>query len=546
MKNIFRIIAIALIGTFSCESFLEEENVPVATAQYLGTAAGYRDALTGAYSTLRTFYAGGEDGPSLTVFGTDEYTEGSDGGRKYLNRYDASLNPSAVDLLTVWQNIYRGINSTNIVIGRADEITGLDQSEIDGYVAEARFLRANYYFILVQLFGAVTISEEETAGAIVEAQRSSVTDVYNLIVSDLDLAVNNLPDIQSDYGRATKFAALHLRAKVHLTRATMDAGATANTEYTAALNDAETVITSGQFALLDDFASVFDQSGEVHNEVIWSIQYSQDELFGGGNSLHLYYLMQYDNQPGMLRDTENGRPFKRFAPTSYAANVFDKSIDSRYDKSFKTVFYCNRPGTYQITNELQDISVTLEEGDTAIWLPGYELDAAELATKQFQVLSPSRYTNRLYPTLTKFLDPNRPSVQHGAGSRDFIYMRLADTYLISAEANMMLGNMDEAVDRVNAVRRRAAFDGMEDAMEITTTDLDIDFILDERTRELLGEFHRWFDLVRTGKLLERVGLHNPDGSSNIQDYHVLRPIPQAQIDLTRNANGESYGQNTGY
>jgi len=83
-------------------------------------------------------------------------------------------------------------------------------------------------------------------------------------------------------------------------------------------------------------------------------------------------------------------------------------------------------------------------------------------------------------------------------------------------------------------------------MNITASDLDIDFILDERTRELLGEFHRWFDLVRTDKLIERVRLHNPEGGPNIQDHHALRPIPQEQIDLTRNSDGSSYGQNAGY
>ena len=79
-------------------------------------------------------------------------------------------------------------------------------------------------------------------------------------------------------------------------------------------------------------------------------------------------------------------------------------------------------------------------------------------------------------------------------------------------------------------------------MEITAADVDLDFVLDERARELFGEGHRWEDLTRTGTLVERVQAHNPDGGNNIQDFHVLRPIPLTQIDRTQGG----YAQNPGY
>lgn len=87
-----------------------------------------------------------------------------------------------------------------------------------------------------------------------------------------------------------------------------------------------------------------------------------------------------------------------------------------------------------------------------------------------------------------------------------------------------------------------AWDGKEAAMEITAAEVNIDFILDERARELVGEGHRWFDLVRTNKLIDRVKAHNLDAMNNIQSYHVLRPIPLDQIDRTEGG----YSQNPGY
>ncbi|MDA9843959.1 RagB/SusD family nutrient uptake outer membrane protein [Flavobacteriaceae bacterium] len=121
-------------------------------------------------------------------------------------------------------------------------------------------------------------------------------------------------------------------------------------------------------------------------------------------------------------------------------------------------------------------------------------------------------------------------------------MRLADAYLIRAEANLKQGNTAQAAEDFNIVRKRGAWDGEEASMEITAADVDIDFILDERARELVGEGHRWFDLVRTKKLVERVKAHNLDAPNNIQSYHVLRPIPLDQIDRTEGG----YPQNTGY
>ena len=128
------------------------------------------------------------------------------------------------------------------------------------------------------------------------------------------------------------------------------------------------------------------------------------------------------------------------------------------------------------------------------------------------------------------------------GSRDWVVLRLAETYLFASEAYMKAGDMDKAVEYMNVLRRASALPGKETEMEITAADLDIDFILDERGRELCGELWRWFDLGRTNKLYERITKYNNLAAGKMQEYHQLRPIPQSQIDRTSN----EYPQNPGY
>jgi hypothetical protein len=121
-------------------------------------------------------------------------------------------------------------------------------------------------------------------------------------------------------------------------------------------------------------------------------------------------------------------------------------------------------------------------------------------------------------------------------------MRLGDTYLLRAEARLQQGDTEGAAEDINVIRRRGAVDPQEDDLMIDASMVDLDFLLDERARELVGEGHRWFDLTRTGTLVERVREYNPQGGPNIQPHHVVRPIPQDQIDRTQGG----YPQNDGY
>lgn len=547
MKKIF-LYSIAILSLASCKKMLDEDVRTQAPFDYLNTPTGFEDAVRAAYSSLRNYYAT-ERGMTLTVFGTDTYTMGADGSFKYVNLYTPELDGRVSIIREVWNESYIAINTCNTVIDMAPQITGISDKIKNIRVAEARFLRAHYYFILAQMFGPIPLPLKGNRSVVTEATREPLDKVYASIIADLDFAAQNLEVKPADYGRATKPAAEHLLAKVYLTKATSSAKQA--TDYSKALENAKKVINNYSFKLLADFAKVFEQgSGEKNDEVIWSIQYTNDPRTNGtGNSAHLYFLMEYDVLPGMQRDVENGRPFKRFRPTKFTLEELfkDRSNDTRYEKSFKHVFYSNNAATIP---KKADGTPKYRVGDTAIWLPGVELSAAVINSKPYAVYPPSKYTAKVYPSLSKFLDPLRPDRTTAEGSRDYLAFRLAETYLIAAEAAMYLGNNATAADFVNAVRLRAARTSSDPDvnaiykanMKATPEMMNIDFILDERGRELLGEQDRWFDLVRTGKLIERVKKWNPDAAANIKDFHVLRPIPQDQIDRTSNP----FAQNTGY
>jgi len=529
------------VGLSACDSLVDQQVRSQVSSSYLQSAEGFNSSVNGAYASLRTWYAK-EIGGTMTVFGTDTYQQGSDGSWKHYDSYTGQLSPTDGFAEDLWSSMYEGINTANTVINRSGNIEGLSQDVVTQRVAEAKFIRAHHYFVLVRTYGPVHLTTEETEGVETEASRAPIADVYSQIVTDLRDAIDVLPVEADQYGRATKPAAEHLLSKVLLARGYTDAAQ--SSDWSNAETLAETVINDYDFRLLEDFGDVFALDNQQNDEVIWAVQYDQNQLINGdGNNFHLYFLMEYDVRPGMSRNVRDGRPWKRFRPTEFTLDslMADRTNDVRWDRSFKDVFVSNNPGTYTCDG----VECTIAEGDTALYFPGYEMPQAEQEARDYMVYTPSEYTDKVYPTLTKHLDPNRPTINDPRGSRDFLAMRLAETHLIAAEAEFQQSKMGEAADHINNVRLRAAREsaqGSEAAMRISASDVDLDLILNERGRELLGEMKRWFDLVRTDQLVNRVQNHNPFGASNIEDHHNLRPIPQSQRDRTE---GE-FPQNPGY
>ena len=540
-------LALTLSFAFSCQDALQEDVVSQIGNDYLNTAKGLEDGVSAAYTSLRAWY-GTERGHNLTEFGTDIYTNGADGSWKFMNTYTNQFDSQNGHVRELWDEFYRGINTCNAVIDRSVNVTGVSETVKKQRIAEVKFIRAHHYFLMVQLFGPVDLQLSENIVPNKNVTRAPVADIYAAIIKDLTEAIPDLEALKAStqYGRVTRPVAEHLLAKVYITKATSEAKAT--DDYAKAEPLLKKVISDYGFRLLPDFAQVYQFGNERNDEVIWAIQYTRDPLTnGGGNNSHVFYLMEYDVQAGMRRDTQNGRPFKRYRMTPYAINTIfaDRVNDSRYKASFIDVYYSNRPGTFNTSFDLSKPSVTFAQGDTAIYIPGFEMPLAERAKKKYQVLVPSRYDERLFPGLKKHLDPGRADLTQFEGGRDFIAMRLAETYLLLAEAQFRLGKIADATASINAVRKRAAFPGKEAAMEITPAQMTFEMIIEERARELIGEQFRWLDLKRWGLLVERVKLYNAQAAPNIKDFHVLRPIPQNQID--RAEGGPSgFPQNPGY
>ena len=540
-------LVLGLTFTQACQDALQEDVISQIGSEYLNTPKGLDDAVSAAYSTMRAWY-GTERGKNFTEFGTDVYTNGSDGSWKFMNTYTNQFDSQNGHVRELWDEFYRGINTCNAVIERSANITGVSDAVKAQRIAEAKFIRAHHYFILVQLFGPVELRLEETKVPTKEVKRNPESEVYAAIIKDLTEAIPGLEarKASTQYGRATRGAAEHLLGRVYVTKGSSSAKAT--DDYAKAEPLFRNVIANYGFRLLPDFASVHAFGNEINDEVIWSVQYTRSQLTnGGGNNAHVFFLMEYDTQAGMRRDTENGRPFRRYMPTTYALNtVFGERInDSRYKKSFIDTYRSNRPGTFNTAFDRSKPTVTFALGDTTIFLPGFEMPVAERATKKYQVLTPSMYRENLFPALRKHMDPGRADLTQFEGGRDYIAMRLADTYLLLAEAQFRQGKLAEAATTINAVRRRAAFPGREAAMEITAAQFTLDFLMEERARELMGEQTRWLDLKRWGNLVDRVKRFNPQGAPNIKDFHVLRPIPQNQIDRAEGGPA-GFPQNPGY
>ncbi|MDZ7876114.1 MAG: RagB/SusD family nutrient uptake outer membrane protein [Saprospiraceae bacterium] len=555
MLATFSLLA-ALLMTQSCKDVLDETIISGIGNDYINTAKGFQDGVNACYSPLRAYY-GTQPGLTFTEYGTDLYATGADGGYKGFHFYDAQLNPNVNYLANIWDELYRGINTCNAVIERAADVKDITEAMRTQRVAEVKFLRGHYYFILLQQWGGVDLRLTETLVPTKKTSRASEADMYKAIIADLEASLPGLEDKKAatNYGRATKAAAEHLLAKVHLTRA--QSASKDASDLTKAATYAQNVVNRTYFNLLPDFASVFDENNQINNEVIFAVQYTTDPLTnanstpvtfdGGGNNLHLYFGMQYDVQAGMQRNIFYGRPFKRLRPTKYCLEtVFGERVnDSRYKKTFRDTWLSNKPGTYTNVFDVSKTSLTFKAGDTTIFIPGYEMPLAERATKKYQVLVPSRYDEALFPTLQKFFDTKRIDVTQPAGSRDHFVFRLADTYLLLAEAQLLLNNKAAATAAINKVRERAAFPGKQADMKITEAQCSMDFLMEERGRELVGEQGRWLDLKRWGKLVERVKLHNPQAAANVKEIHNLRPIPQSQIDLSEGGNA-AFPQNPGY
>ncbi|NSW95722.1 MAG: RagB/SusD family nutrient uptake outer membrane protein, partial [Bacteroidales bacterium] len=351
-----------------------------------------------------------------------------------------------------------------------------------------------------------------------------------------------------------------------------------------------------------------DASG---NQMRWSqmiLRNSANTI--GGNASHLMFVGVWNLVPGLTTilkrtDTEANKVityggvqynlgtayqpyskgFTRYVPSGYLLDLFNDETDQRYQASFRDVYYVapvlqsafaggvNPPSGYALMRDtaiyLSKKTVTdsqiaraanryvlfsrTDVGNPAV-KPLYQNEEGTLPTIATGTAGNENFKgNRMFIQLKKFDDLNG-SIIRDLGSRDAFVFRLSEMYLIAAEGYMMAGQTASAIQKLNDLRTARAIPGKSNLLtpdeETQVSAKDINVILDERARELCGEQQRWFDLKRTGKLLDRVKMYNGSAQANIQPHHILRPIPQPQMDAVTNRTSgpdpDGFWQNPGY
>lgn len=543
----------------SCDKKLEEYNPSgITSSTAYTTAKGFETLVNAAYTYTRFWY-GKEEGYQISEMGTDIWTGGTGDVYPALSTYkDLQGNLAALSL--IWTNFYAAVNLCNTGIAGIAKVTDYTAQQKSTREAELRYLRAFYNWHIVEVWGGVHFTTEPNAGAVSSANKTPVETFYKQIFEDLDYAVKNLPANTAEYGRATIPVAKAFLARMYLTRGM-------NQQALAMANEVINTTSYG-YELLPNYGDLWNMGNLKNREVIWAVDYSTNLTYNdlrtsaypnghprGSNSGHLLFLMVYDqiNSNILFRDVNNGRPFNRYMPTKALLDLFNDKIDSRYRSSFQTVWYCNKAGTQKGNLFNPGLTSAFKIGDTVAYCAKDTQNVAEMNAKPYTTYDmPRVYTSnggtderkKFYVSLKKFKDSTRAVQGEAQSARDVFVIRLAEMYLIAAEAEFKLGNAGAAATYINKIRTRAALPGQVAAMQVSASDITLDFILDERARELAGEQIRWFDLKRTNKLIDRINKMNPDAAAFIKPFHTVRPIPQIQIDAVTNKS--EFTQNEGY
>lgn len=537
MKKILIYIGFLVFTLSSCSDFIEEENLSNVTAEsFYVTAEGFSALVNANYSELRNIYG---DDPYVFCAGTDLYAVGAGRGSEPdgLSMY-TDLNSASADVDQLYESCFKAIQTSNIALHYADLTE--QTSGLASQVGEVKFMRANAYFLLVQSYGGVSLVTDYISTPVLSFERNTAEEVYTLIINDLTEALSAVSD-GSFNGRVNKRAVRNLLAKVYLTRGYESFGSSNDFAQAASLADE---VIAGQ-GLTVAFDELWAPGNEENEEVVFSIQFdassvSADPLELGHKQANFFgpYL------GGSEIAGDAGYKTYTLLATDFALDLYSED-DARYGATFMTEAYMR----YYDAFEVDDLtSLQVRHYYVPKWVTQAELDAYILEHPEAQIHPYGTYGAKVvsgdYETIParKFDDPSAPfSDNDRVSTRDLVLARLGETYLIAAEA-YLASNPTLSLERLNEVRRRAG------TSPASASDLDIDFILDERARELFGEYHRWFDLKRTGKLVERASLHNYlieesnfNGANG--ELKILRPIPQGALDLNQN---KSFPQNPAY
>ncbi|MES2239642.1 MAG: RagB/SusD family nutrient uptake outer membrane protein [Bacteroidota bacterium] len=530
-KIIGMLLVAGILGT-ACDGYLEEENKSKVTIDIaLSDPKTFDQLVASIYERARETTTRYEPNVyyQLEDLGTDIVTRGTVvSGVNDINDY-VDFNSLNSTIYYYWRNQYSIISAANLAIDNADLIAGVVPAVKTAGVGEAKFFRAMSYFNLVENFGGVPLVLNEVKTASTNYTRATEEAVYTQILKDLDDALAGANETPTVYGKVTKDAVRHFMSKVLLTKGYKPFGVPA--DFTNAATLAETIIS--KHALVSTFASLTSISNQRNSEVFFSYLFGSSSVSRGwGNSRHQLYKFPYYDYPGMIRGNLYQKGLDPL-PTLFFYNLFDDN-DQRADATFRREIIADK----DYASTLGGVAVTVPAGSRAIYFPKVAWTPAQIAAVPYKVINPDQYfvvdgvTSAHTPMFKKFDEPGvafKQPNETSDGTRDMAVMRSGEAYLIAAEAYLKSSNPTTAAARLTTLRSRAGL-----TTPVTSGQVTLDFILDERARELIGEVNRWMDLKRTGKLIERTLLHNPHAAINnaLNSKNLLRPIPQYEIDNT--------------
>ncbi|WP_324675986.1 RagB/SusD family nutrient uptake outer membrane protein [Hymenobacter sp. GOD-10R] len=522
----FALAFTALLGASqlmsSCKKdYLEENPASLYTPQtVLVDSLGFESAMAGLQSVVREQYTRSDEQGLLGMMqeGTDVAIPGQVQGAEIPYYNYTLLNAQDQAASVMWSWAYRTINNCNqIIAGAATAPATLRQGYKNRISAEARFFRAYAYNFLVTLWGDVPLVDAPVTSPRTDFTRTPVADVNAFIINDLTTAIPSMFNASKAVsGRITQGAAQQLLGEVYL-----------RTKQNALAEQVlQSLINSNQYKLItarygvraslpgDYFSDMFiignQRRNQGNTELIWGVE--QQLLVPGATTnaqQRRMWVPAYYNIKGMaLADSLGGRGLGRLRLSNWVDYRLYTAQDMRNSKyNLKRRFYYNDP------------TQTATYGKRVTGLAG----------------SDTIYNITPYTTKWNQFDP---SDTFGFGTiKDITMMRLGETYLLLAEAQFNQGKLAEAAASINVLRTRAQ------APQVTASQITLNFILDERARELIGEEQRRITLVRTGTLVERTLRLNGASVTGLTDKNLLLPIPQTSIDL--NSSG-GLTQNPGY
>ena len=582
-----------LFGTQSCD--LSEYNPGGSTADgVFKSQAGFNALVNSAYAYWGGQFYGREDFVLLLNGGTDTWINIANCGYgRQMSKYQEGMSTTG-QFRNTWQRLYEIINDCNAGLERINDVEWTDVNMKNIRLGELSFMRAYAYWHLVEMFGEVDMRTTETKEIVMHCYRSSYEDLYDLMLNDIQTAVDNLPVDPyptTDVGRATSKAAYALKARIALTRvAYCNTQAEKDQYYEIAQTAAQYVIDNQSALKTGLYATpfeVFDPENNKNNkEALFVVTHSTESSLNmqsnNPNRLHIYFHAKYSGWAGMELDYANGNDRNSksgsmaMMPTRYLLDLYNEEIDNRYNSWFREAYYLNTASAFtwtadQLNHFEKPASMAgqqIQPGELSMLFTKKALDESAKRTLPYAAVdindtynadgsvSTNANFNIHFPTLLKYEDKSIADrglpANSQVGANDVLIMRLPEMYFIVAECEIMKsgGNKSVAKDRINVIRGRAAVPGRESEMDVSEGDMTLDFILEEKAREFCGEFIRWFDLKRTGKLAEYIIAHNPDivSAAGIDflnaGYCNLRPIPQTFLDAI--LNPEEFGQNPGF